>query len=262
MASYEQTVVSVSAAREKELQQDCSSPALLRKRRHSHWSDAEDAQLLSAVQSCGAGRWTQVAKLLPGRNAVQCLHRWNKIRSPGQGKNCTWRPEEDAALLTWVKAHGPYYWTGCSRFVKGRNGKQCRERWKTVLDPAHRSENWTLAEDSLIADLYYREGLKWDRIAPHFPGRSENAIKNRFYSRIRRQLSPTPKIPPHSPQERDHNVLSVDESIRQQTISAIHCFFMQFSPEELAATMVEERGKNSQAVCGLATKGIKGNRIQ
>jgi hypothetical protein len=48
----------------------------------------------------------------------------------------------------------------------------------------------------VIITLYNEIGSQWIKMASHLPGRSENMIKNRFYSHIRRfylrtQLGPS-----------------------------------------------------------------------
>ena len=122
---------------------------------------------------------------VPGRSSVQCLHRWTKILKPGLIKG-PWSGEEDGKLKLWVESYGPKDWAKCAGVIAGRNGKQCRERWSNALDPGLTRGQWTEAEDRGIFDLYCREGPKWSSIASQMPGRSENAIKNRFYSTLRK----------------------------------------------------------------------------
>jgi len=116
---------------------------------------------------------------------VQCLHRWNKILKPGLIKG-PWTIEEDRKLLEWVKINGPIKWTSCSEFICGRSGKQCRERWFNTLNPNVKKGGWTPEEDFLIFKFFSEFGSKWSLIASKFPGRTENSVKNRFYSTLRR----------------------------------------------------------------------------
>jgi hypothetical protein len=70
--------------------------------------------------------------------------------------------------------------------MKGRSGKQCRERWCNSLCPGVKKGNWTSYEDYMIFKLYNEYGSKWAKIASFLKGRTENSIKNRFYSTLRR----------------------------------------------------------------------------
>ena len=47
----------------------------------------------------------------------------------------TWRKEEDDLLKKVVEEHGPKNWSFISKFISGRNPKQCRTRWKDHLSP-------------------------------------------------------------------------------------------------------------------------------
>lgn len=161
---------------------------LHQQRKGKRWSAEEDSLLRQAVQTLGEHRWRVIAAKVPGRSSVQCLHRWTKILRPGLVKG-PWREEEDGKLRLWVQSYGPRDWAKCAVEITGRNGKQCRERWSNALDPALTRGQWTEAEDSTIFDLYCREGPRWSSIAAHLPGRSENAIKNRFYSNLRKNAT-------------------------------------------------------------------------
>lgn len=89
-------------------------------------------------------------------------------------------------LLEWVQREGALKWSRASQLIPGRSGKQCRERWLNNLNPDIKKSNWTDDEDELIFALYKKYGSAWSKIAKHFEGRTENSIKNRFYSTIRR----------------------------------------------------------------------------
>jgi len=38
--------------------------------------------------------------------------------------------------------------------IKGRSGKQCRERWINALNPSLKTGGWTPDEDKLLFSLY------------------------------------------------------------------------------------------------------------
>ena len=136
----------------------------------------------------GGKNWRKIADCIAGRTPIQCLHRWTKILQPGLIKG-PWILEEDRKLVDWVKNNGPNRWSQCSENIKGRSGKQCRERWCNSLNPKVVKGNWTLEEDFKIFILYKHFQGKWSRAANVFVGRTENSIKNRFYSSLRKATS-------------------------------------------------------------------------
>lgn len=160
------------------------------------WSEEEDRILYELVPLYGAKNWRKISDNIKGRTPIQCLHRWTKILQPGLVKG-PWTIEEDRKLLEWVRKEGPTKWTQCSEFIKGRNGKQCRERWLHTLNPKVIKGNWTSEEDLRIFTLYNKLGGKWSKIAVHIPGRTENSIKNRFYSTLRRKAVENSKLSQH-----------------------------------------------------------------
>ena len=152
------------------------------------WTKEEDEQLRQAVSSMGDHQWRLIAKHVPGRSAVQCLHRWDKILRPGLVKG-PWTASEDALLVDWIEKEGPTKWTQCAEMVPGRSGKQCRERWFNTLDPDIKKGDWQEEEDKTIFRLYRQLGPKWTEMTKFLPGRTDNSIKNRFYSTIRKSKS-------------------------------------------------------------------------
>ncbi|KAJ1624250.1 Homeodomain-like protein [Pavlovales sp. CCMP2436] len=100
----------------------------------------------------------------------------------------SWAPEEDTTIVALVQEHGIKKWSIVAAQVPGRNGKQCRERWHNQLDPAIRRGPWTFEEDQLLLQAHREHGSKWSIIAKCLPGRTDNSIKNRWNSALRREL--------------------------------------------------------------------------
>eukprot|EP01017_Pseudomicrothorax_dubius_P006398 TRINITY_DN11817_c0_g1_i1.p1 TRINITY_DN11817_c0_g1~~TRINITY_DN11817_c0_g1_i1.p1 ORF type:complete len:556 (-),score=120.23 TRINITY_DN11817_c0_g1_i1:140-1807(-) len=149
------------------------------------WTREEDETLKKIVAVLGERKWKKISEFVTGRSPIQCLHRWNKILKPGLVKG-PWSAEEDQQLTDWVRKEGPRKWSLCSKLIPGRSGKQCRERWLNNLNPVIKRGNWTEPEDELLFKLFMKHGSSWSKIAKHFDGRTENCIKNRFYSTMRK----------------------------------------------------------------------------
>lgn len=115
-----------------------------------------------------------------------------------------WSPDEDQALSTLVQELGEKNWPLISSKLQKtfqisfRSGKQCRERWINHLDPKINKSPFTPSEDELIFSLFSKFGKSWSKISKHLPGRSENSVKNRFYSALRRNLRKFNKSKPRS----------------------------------------------------------------
>lgn len=75
-----------------------------------------------------------------------------------------------------------------AKHITGRSAKQCRERWDLSVNPKLKKKNWTEEEDKIIVELHNKFGNKWAFIASQIPGRSDNAIKNRFNGTIKRKF--------------------------------------------------------------------------
>ncbi|KAL4449321.1 hypothetical protein ABPG74_015703 [Tetrahymena malaccensis] len=120
-----------------------------------------------------------------------------------------WSFDEDNKLLDWVKANGPQKWSLCSETIPGRSGKQCRERWFNNLNPNVKKGNWTADEDDMIFQGYLQHGSSWSRIAKNLEGRTENSVKNRFYSTVRKLLSDSEKNGGKGSEQQIRNIIQM-----------------------------------------------------
>ena len=102
--------------------------------------------------------------------------------------NRGWTEEEDGLLKRAVAQFGPgkIRWDQVSKNVPTRNMKQCRERWEFHLNPSINKEPFTVGEDRIIIMQQKKLGNRWTVIAEMLQGRTSSAVKNRWYTVLKK----------------------------------------------------------------------------
>lgn len=145
-------------------------PKLISKR-----SPEEDKILSNLVDTLKTKNFPDILKKIPKGNKLK------KGLIKGQ-----WSLEEDNLLKEWIEKVGPKKWEQCGQYIHGRTGKQCREHWSNCLNPELIKGEWTYEEDFLIMEFYEKCNGSWKKMVHLFNGRTENSIKNRFFSQLRK----------------------------------------------------------------------------
>jgi hypothetical protein len=155
--------------------------------KNTKWTQDENDYLMQLVEGQVNPNWNELCVMFPGKTPQQLAERWEKVLNPSLVKG-SWTREEDELIMTFVQEKGTKDWTKLASLLPGRIGKQCRERWRNHLDPEVNRTPWTEEEDQILIGMFEKLGSKWVKIAEFLPGRSDNAIKNRWNSTLKKKL--------------------------------------------------------------------------
>jgi myb proto-oncogene protein len=91
--------------------------------------------------------------------------------------------EEDAKLTEAVTELGGNKRTLVAVLVPTRTNLQCRQRWKTSLDPEVNKGKWTVEEDVKLTDAVTEHGCDdWVAVAALVPGRTNLQCHQRYWT--------------------------------------------------------------------------------
>ena len=127
-------------------QLDKKSASLTENKPKNRWSKEEDELLNRLCEQfpTSSKDWKLISSnfMNPVRSEYQCQQRWQKVLNPDLIKG-PWTKEEDAKVIELVQKYGPKRWSLIAKHLRGRLGKQCRERWHNHLNPEIKKTAWT-----------------------------------------------------------------------------------------------------------------------
>jgi hypothetical protein len=151
------------------------------------WTDEEDALLRQLKATDPSMKWADLYHNFPEKTKHQVKDHWDKVLNPERVKG-SWTGEEDLFIVNWVNEHGTKDWGELAANLPGRISKQCRERWHNHLSPSVLKADWSPEEDGILIECQEKFGNRWSHMTAFLPGRTDNAIKNRWNSSIKRRL--------------------------------------------------------------------------
>ncbi|WMV29025.1 hypothetical protein MTR67_022410 [Solanum verrucosum] len=156
-------------------------------------------------------------------------------------KRGPWTIEEDHRLMNFILNNGIQCWRLVPKLAGlMRCGKSCRLRWINYLRPDLKRGALTEAEEDMIIKLHSQLGNRWSKIAGHFPGRTDNEIKNHWNTRIKKKLKFLGIDPlTHKPIEEINN-----DDIKQQVSEEINEKVM---PEKTLEYTQEQQNSTSSS---------------
>ncbi|XP_009790938.1 transcription factor MYB15-like [Nicotiana tabacum] len=112
-----------------------------------------------------------------------------KSTSMEEVKKGAWSPEEDQKLKSYIMRYGIWNWSRMPKFAGlSRTGKSCRLRWINYLNPDVKKGPFTMEERETVIKMYQELGSRWSAIAAKLPGRTDNDVKNFFYTHLKKHM--------------------------------------------------------------------------
>ena len=183
----ERPLESAAKMPKQEPDQNCFQRKKYIKKKITCFTEQMDKQLMELVKQFGESSWNRISKIIH-KSEIKCHKRFLVLSNKEQMASANWSKQEDEMLTSIILANGAKDWTKVANKLPGRIGKQCRERWHHHLNPNVIKKKWSLEEDQKIVRLFIMYKTRWSEIAKHMNGRTDNQIKNRFNSNLKKRL--------------------------------------------------------------------------
>ena len=125
---------------------------------------------------------------MTGQSQTSVCH----LKKPSTNSVGNWTPAEDEQILKYVyqkdRNKDSMMWGNLQQNLNGRSGKSCRERWFNHLDPKIKRSEWSVEEQWVLFILRNQQEEKWSLISKTLMGRTDNAVKNYWNSRLRKRI--------------------------------------------------------------------------
>ncbi|CAD8095076.1 unnamed protein product [Paramecium sonneborni] len=144
--------------------------------------------------------WREISKIVIGRNAHQLRQKWEqKYLVPLS--QIPWTKQEDQLLFQvhedfkklgrenkWSQIANEMFQRSSNKVF--RQPKQYRERWINRLDPNISNEPWDKQQEINLLKMILIRGKRWSELSIIYgKSRTENSLKNRYNSLIKKQIS-------------------------------------------------------------------------
>lgn len=150
--------------------------------------------LMAQVQQHGENAWAQVAEKLPGRTPLDCLRRYEQIKSEhrvkDKNKELVWTEDDTKKLHALVLKHGQAWKKIDSEFGGIWGGDKLMHTWRKHLQAteagkvSHKKGPWDKDEDQLLLKAVVIGGKEWSKISMLIPGRTEMQCRERYVNHL------------------------------------------------------------------------------
>jgi hypothetical protein len=107
------------------------------------WNEVLDKKLVAAVAIYGEGKWSSIAKHVPGKTDRKCRERYSENFVQGLKPAGDWTPSEDEMLIEAARRHGVGNWSKIKDELNGRTDQMCRLRFKRIDLPDDLNEAYS-----------------------------------------------------------------------------------------------------------------------